>query len=519
MKSLLARIGLPRAFGLCVEEATVTLSEVVSTPLGPVEIGRRQEQVTSEGLPAALKRLMQPRSRHDRCQRIPVAVALPWQRVYFVTRPIQNTTADPSPHVLLREALRSVSVPVSEMAVDVVKAQPDKRPLASIVACSAEYMRSLLETLKRCGVRPVRVEPGPCALLRAANRHRAGRAAKVVLRFFFSDHEAVAVLVAQQLPVVWRYVDLRPGDEASTIVSACRSLLIVSRDCGIESPLDVLMLHGRSDLARLVDVEWLRQQLEVPVRWFEGPALGNAEIAFASGLGCWSPEQQAFDLSRSLKPRASLRELFPWRQVVVQAVLLLCMTLFLLNRYGSLQESYAALEVRNAENPRTASMREAQLEEEKTDLERKVAAVQKFLGTRMLWTTHERQLAECLPANAFLASFQGACELETADQQRGQGKPKKSLVVQGTVLLRQKGLMPREIDVFLDRLRASPILKRDFPVVELAALKPGQSLVNETPVASFTVLCLPKNSKAKGEPPRKGQGQIAQSDGIHETHP
>jgi len=519
MKSLLARIGLPRAFGLCVDSGAVTLSEVVATPLGPIEIGRRQEQVASDGLPAALKRLLQPHSRRDRRQGLPLAIALPWQRLYFATRPIQNTTAHPSPHVLLREALRSVNAPVSDMAVDVVRSQPDKRPLASIVACDAQYVSGLLEALKGCGVRPVRAEPGPCVLLRAANRHPAGRTAKVVLRFFFSDHGVLAVLVAKQIPVVWRYLELRRGDEASTIVSACRSLLMVSRDCGIESPLDVLMLHGRLDLARLVDVEWLEEQVGVPVRWFDGPALGSGEIAFGAGLGCWSPEEHAFDLSRSMKPRTSLWEIFPWRQVAAQVALLLGMALFLLNRSSSLQESWAALQVRNAENPRTASMQEAQLEKEKTDLQQKVAAVQKFLGSRMLWTAYERHLAECLPANAFLTSFQGACELGTPDQQRGQGKPKQSLVVQGTVLLRQKGLMPQEIDVFLDRLRASPILKRDFPVIELAALKPGQSLADETPTASFTVLCLPKSSRAKAEPRREGKGEIAQSDGIHGNHP
>jgi hypothetical protein len=446
-------------------------------------------------------------------------VTLPWHRVYFTTRPIQSTAANPSPQVLLREALRSAGFPVGSMAVDVLKAQPDKRPVASIVACHVEYMTSLLETLSGCGVHPVRVEPSPCALLRAASRHRAGGTARVVLRIFFSGHKALAVLVAKRLPVVWRFLDLRRGDEASTIVSACRSLLIVSRDCGVESPLDLLMLHGRSDLMRLVDMEWMQQQLKVPIRWCEGPALGSAEIAFGASLGGWSPEQEVLDLSRSLKPRPSLRELIPWRQVIAQAVLLVCMTLFLLNRYSSLQESYAALQVRNAENRRTASMQKAELEKEKGELAQKAAAVQKFLGTRVLWTTHERQLAGCLPANALLTSFQGTAESEAAGPQRGQGKSKKSLVLQGTVLLRQKGLMPREIDFFLEKLRTDPILRRDFPVVELAALKPAQGLANEAPAASFTVLCLPKNNPAKAEPPREAKGELARSDGNHGIQP
>lgn len=519
MKSLLAKIGLPRALGLCVEYGSVTVSEVVATPFGPVEIGRCSEQVTNKRLSAALKQLTRTKLWRKRCQRVPVAVTVPRRQSYFATRPVQIATEDPSPHVLLREALRSTNAPVNDMAVDVVRGQPDKRAVVSIAACNMEYLTSLLESLAACGIRPVRAEPGPCALLRAVKKRRADRKARFVLRFFLNDREALAAIVAKDAPLVWRYWDLRRGDEASTIVSAYRSLLMVSRDCGLDSPIDAVILHGRSDLARLVDVDWLREELAVPVHWLEGPALGNAEIAFGSGVGCWSPDQQSFDLSRALKPRASLRELIPWRQIAVQAALLLCMALFLFNRYGRLQESHAAVQTRNAENSRTASMQEALLEREKNELAQKVAAVQEFLGTRMVWTNYERQLAECLPANAILTSFLGECELKTADKQRGQAKPKRSLALQGTVLLRQRGLMPQEIDAFLDKLRASPLLKRDFPVVELAALKPKQSLVNEPPAVAFTVLCLPESSTAKAEPLSEGKGEIARSDGKHGTRP
>jgi len=519
MQSLLARIGLPRALGLCVEDGAVTVSEVVATPFGPVEISRSSEQVTPKGLSATLKQLTRTRSWRTRFHRLPVSLTVPRRQSYFVTRPVQINTADPSPHVLLREALRSPSAPVNDMAVDVVRGQPDKRAVVSIAACKQEYLTSLLEALKGCGIRPVRVEPGPCALLRAVKRRRFDRTFKFVLRFFISDHEGLAVIVAKEVPLVWRYWDLRRGDEASTIVSAYRSLLMVSRDCGLDSPIDAVMLHGRSDLARLVDVEWLRQELAVPVHWFEGPALDNGEIAFGSGIGCWTPDDRSCDLSRALKPRASLREIIPWRQVAVQAALLLCMTLLLFNRYRTLQESYAAVQTRNADNSRTASMQEGQLEAERADLSQKVAAVQEFLGTRVLWTNYERQLAQCLPANAILTSFQGEGELKTGDKQRGQGKAKRSLAIQGTVLLRQGGLMPQEIDVFLDRLRASPILRRDFPVVELAALKPTQSLTNENPAVSFTVLCLPESSKGKAESPSEGKGEIARSEGKHGTRP
>jgi hypothetical protein len=309
------------------------------------------------------------------------------------------------------------------------------------------------------------------------------------------------VLVVNNLPVVWRQLNLQQGDEGSTILSTCRSLSIISRDCGIASPLDVLMLHGRPDLSRLVDMDWLRDQLGVPVRWAAGPLLSPGEIAFGSALGCRHSRDDTFDFARSSRPRASFREIFPWRLAVVQAALVIGMLLFLLNRYSGLQDTYSALEVQNAENTRTASLQHAQLEREKADLEMRIAAVQKFLGTRVPWTFYERQMAGCLPTSAFLTSFEGLSELESTGPKGGPEKPKKSLAIQGTVLLPPNGLMPPDVDLFLNQLRAHPTLKRDFPVVEMTALKQGQRRANETPAAGFTILCLPRSSKEKPEGP------------------
>ncbi|NQT13394.1 MAG: hypothetical protein HQ582_11630 [Planctomycetes bacterium] len=55
--------------------------------------------------------------------------------------------------------------------------------------------------------------------------------------------------------------------------------------------------------------------------------------------------------------------------------------------------------------------------------------------------------------------------------------------------------MPREIDDLLDTLRAHPMLKRDFPIVELAELKQVQKRSADIPRARFTVVCLPKKKK------------------------
>ena len=64
--------------------------------------------------------------------------------------------------------------------------------------------------------------------------------------------------------------------------------------------------------------------------------------------------------------------------------------------------------------------------------------------------------------------------------------------------------MPHEIDGFLNALRNHPLLKNDFPDVVLADIKRFQVFSGAQPMASFSVVCLPK---AKGPPRVRGPGR------------
>jgi hypothetical protein len=303
--------------------------------------------------------------------------------------------------------------------------------------------------------------------------------------------------VVRNLPIVWRFARLPRGDEAAAIISASRSLLAVSKDCGIESGLDVIMIHGRPDLMRLVDVDWVAQQIGASVTWFRDPPLDRSQVAFGLALGCLSREEEdAFDLAHALRPRPSLWEIFPWRQAALQVALLVCMALFLADRCRALNEQRTAVETQNAQHLWLESVTDAQLEQEKQDLTQRVATIHKFLESRIPWTTYEREIAGCLPDGVFLTAFQGDCELQHGGRARTKGKPKKSLVIRGSLSLPEDGSVPEEIDLLLDTLRAHPLLKRDFPIVELADLKQNQRRDGDAPMASFTIVCSPKSGKA-----------------------
>jgi hypothetical protein len=506
VKTLLAKIGSPKAIGLYVAEQEVTVSQVAATPLGPVETARHIERYEPAQLKTVLERLLLPLTGRHRRIRVPVTLGLPAMRVFFSTRPIQTSSSDPSPHVLLHEALQSSRISTDDMAVDLIKSKPGRRAVASIVACQKKYLTGLVDSLREFGVRLMRVEPAPCALLRAAaQRHHAPRSAKVVLRVFLGPKHGLAVQAAGSLPFVWRSFQLPCGDEASALLSTCRSLQSLNKVCGIDSPLDAVMIHGRPDLRTLLDFEWLQQQIGTRTDWFDDPGLDNSAIALGLAIGCLNPDERAFDLAKTSKPKTHVWELIPWGELAVQASMLLGLGLFLNERWTNLDRGFRAIRAQIAQHDWSASLPEQELEKEKADLQQKVAAIRKFVNSRVVWTAYAREIPERLPANTALTSFHGTSDLgSVGDKQDSKAKAKKLLVLKGAATVPSDGSTSTEIDQFLESLRGHPMLKRDFPIVELADLKQARAAGQSGQLASFSVICQPRAAKAPVKQPDAG---------------
>jgi hypothetical protein len=230
----------------------------------------------------------------------------------------------------------------------------------------------------------------------------------------------------------------------------------------------------------------------------DAPALDEGAVAagLAEGPG---PGVSAFNLVRSLGRGLSMLEIFPWGQAVLQIVLLVAATLFLRHRLGDARAEARAAKDHDAHYAWAVSTPTPKLQEEKKELEQKAEALRNFLETRVLWTAHARDMAGRLGPAIALTSFQGAAELEG-----GKGKARRSLALKLSAPLKKAGAMPKEIDAFLRTLRDDPLLKRDFPEIELGDLRwaPG---TNGQSTATFNVTCQPKAkpAPAKAQPAAK----------------
>ncbi len=156
MRSLLSKIAIRKAIGLCLGDHEVTVAKVASTPLGPVVIASSSEPCTPDTVPEAIERLLVPLV--GRTRRPPVAVGLAASRLFFGTR-LTPTNGEVRPETELQKALCSSNLALDDLVVDLLRGTVNKLPVAHMVACRTKYMTAVVETLSRLGVRPVRAEP------------------------------------------------------------------------------------------------------------------------------------------------------------------------------------------------------------------------------------------------------------------------------------------------------------------------------------------------------------------------
>lgn len=495
MKSMLTQFAFRKALGVYVGEREVVVCKLASAPGIVVQQAMEREPYVADQLEEVLQRLIAPLLGKKRRIPLPVGLGLAGQRVFFSTRPIKATNAESSPEMLLHEAFQSASISVDDMALDVVKVKPEKKPVASIASCRRKYLASLLVALRSADVNPHRAEPAPCALLRvAAAQFKPPRKAKTVVRLFLSGEQAIAILAVSNLPYVWRYFNLRIGEESNAILAAVRTLQTLSKPCGLEGPIDAVMIHGRNELRQQLNFDSLQEDLGIPAVWHAGPTFDDATIAYGLALGCLSQAPESFDLAKSLKPRRTLWELFPWSESVVQAVLIVFMGLFLAERSSSLNQSYASVKREIGEHVWMETVSEAELEKERKELESKVDAIRKFMGTRILWTSYAHDIPMRLPKNAVLSGLEGLCDLEMLGKKKESAiKSKKSFLIRVNAPIEHLK-MPKEIDNFLNALKEHPLLKKDFPNVQFTELKRYQPFNGAKPIAMFAVNCMPRDS-------------------------
>ena len=239
----------------------------------------------------------------------------------------------------------------------------------------------LIEMMDELGTRVGLAEPAPAALYRAGAFYRkAPRGSKLTARFFLGRQQAIGVLAAGAQPLFWHTFDLPPGDETTAILAANSTLWMLGRHSRITLPIDTVIVHGRPELALDAGPRGVPPAHRGPVDPLRQPDYDPAAVALGVALANPLADETGHDLARTLKPAVSIREIFPWGELVLHGALVGAVSLFLI---GTAAEANARLQAVGTQLRSFSWLKnqdQAKLDAEKKALQERLKVVEAFRG-------------------------------------------------------------------------------------------------------------------------------------------
>ena len=489
-----------RSVGAYYAEGQLTINLVARTLAGKKVLACSTLPVNGEGLGAALGQWLESNLTPRQRRQTPVWIGLGAEQVFFLTRRIDTEQQELTPEAIL-SGTNATAIESSTVVTDGLPLKVGGSAAYSVAACQRQVAEGIRHGLQQAGIGNSRLAPAPSILLCVKGQCKAPKGWKVHIRLLLNENDGLAILVADGRPLLWRRF-VMGSQEQPGIVFAIRHLQIhADQHLGIKELAGVLVLGPATETV----LEALREDTGMAVVAQPGEPSSMAAYASAMATAARQRNVDSMDLFRSLRQATTLAQVFPRKLAVGMAVGIALMAVFLWQTVSGLDSDYQHLKRQNAAQSWAANRKTPEIEQERKLLTDETKAVQRFLATRVIWSDYLRDLPTRLPENSCLTGVIGTYELESLSNKQ-QKRASRSLTLRGMTRFSDRNMAPKEIDAFLDSLREVSLLKRDFPLVNLAEIKWKKE--GNGDIAMFTVLAMPKEKQAA---PREGGG----SEGDH----
>jgi len=490
-----------RVLGVHLGDERITVVEMASTVRGTRVLNRYHAEVGQEGPGPALKKLLEEKFTPRQRRRMSVCLGIAAEQIFFSTRPahqqhLDNPTLD---DLLVASGAASVW-DSSETVADYVKLDKLKATGSSVYCVAAarrEPVQALFSALSEAGVQSFRLEPSPWSMLQAADRQgHAPRRWKAGVRVLLQDGGGLAILTAQDHPLLWRRFSFSSPQRARrAAISAVRAVLVhAAVSLGIRNVNGVVVQgDGADELAKQI-----AGSLSIEAVGAKGDGSTDDLRGEGLALSAKGPKGKGLDLFGPLRPPPSIRDIFPWKLAAFVVLMAGCMGLTMWDKCSGLASQLHGFQMDNASSAHKWAQGQSTdaIKKERKQLKANVGAMRGFLTTRVIWSNYLRDLPTRLPPNTCLSNILGVCELKDMSAKKQKRKTSKMLTIRGLTRFKDRGSAPEEIDGLIEGLQDSALLRRDFPQVQLAEIKWRRE--GNTDVAMFTVLALPKK-KAQTE--------------------
>ncbi len=505
MRSTCGKIRWGSALGVYLAEGRLTLTRAAMTPLGVRATDSTSAPVGEGGPAPILKQWLESNLTPRQRRAIPVCVGLGAEQTFFTTRTFEDDGQEQAPSVeSLLASAGSASFDAANAAADYMMAKFAGTSTYSIAACQRKLAEDLLGAMTQAGITKCRLELAPWGLMELMRRRaKTPHGWKVRVRVVLGKEGGLAVLESGDRPLFWRRFGLAKDQEPINIASAVRHLEVHASQKLPPRKIAGVIVQGEVGDGL---VEALRGQLNMEVIAAGGEAHDDSTYGLALAVRARKPRPDGIDMFRPLRPPPTIKQMFPRKTAALMVVLVAGMGLFLWDKASELEDDCRMVKRQNAGYKWAANVKTPDIENERKQLTDEVAAVQKFLATRIVWADYLRDLPTRLPPNSCFTMVAGTSEMQDMSGGSVQKKSNKSLTVRGMARFADRSSAPKEIDAFLESLRAVDILKRDFPLVNMAEIKWRKDVIGD--IALFTIIAMPKQkpgAAVEAEPKEKAR--------------
>lgn len=415
---------------------------------------------------------------------LPIAAALPTDDCYFATRPTASGSQGASPKALLRESMRSHASRLDKMAIDVLHWQPDRRPVAGIVAAPTEIVDEIRCLVAETGHSLQRLEPAAsCLVAAAAIADGRERSSQLTTRVLLGQASLLAVISRGRRAIQWQRLPLPAGDEATGIVSAIRSLETAASACGLDRTPDKVVMHGRNELHALIDQQWLTDNLPKDHHWVESPGLRPSDVAQSLADQLLVDDDEGFDLVRQHRDPIRLGRVVPYKEVAAYVAIALALVSLIWMRLDDARAEQTSL-ITTAP-PMVAS--QTNLTPQRNEMKSRAGAVTRLLEKRVRWSAVFSDVLSHLPEGTRLTEIHGSSPMLVKKSKKIKSVP-TTLVLKGETVLDDQGRLPSELDNLAKSIQQIDSVEASFKSVELKDVRRIKSQKTGVSGAQFSLI-------------------------------
>ncbi len=399
----------------------------------------------------------------NNCENPIVVIGLPLSKCLFLSKEILPV------HRKAVEVAEDVLRPATTGGLEVYKAYKTfnfgKRRFVQVTAVEKDYVDKIANPFNKRKISIVGIEPAAWCVADFSKKIVRPRLLnrKPEIRIFMCDTKILVTVCLRGNVLTWESMG-RGADEQKAVVSCIRRLTsFCMYDLKLKEISRILVFSS----TRNKDfIDALSSSVGVECIWKRMDLRDDSGMAVLLSQQCAEPEFSRMDVYNFIDKTTAWKAFIPFHRMATLAVMTIVLGILLNIRIFSLQNYIQYLQNAADRKEWASDMDMSLLDEKLNDIKDYYEKIKKIEDSRIGWYPYLVHVASIMPQNTWLRYIEAVNEIFTEEG----GVPRRYISLRGSALLRRGGSVSRDVELSLNAIKNSKIIRAQFPDVILSTV-------------------------------------------------